>query len=99
MDAETPAGGRDKKKGFASEKRRKFHRGTLTEPYLGGCSPSTWMLALEGPWHHPTLGMFWGGSYGSVARVAAWRGPRRDNVFLQEAYATLKRDNVTLERG
>jgi len=29
--------------------------------------------------------------------VVAWRGPRRDNVFLQEAYDALKRDNVTLE--
>jgi hypothetical protein len=33
---------------------------------------------------------FWGGSVGSVARVAAWRGPRRANVLLQEAYAALK---------
>jgi hypothetical protein len=34
-----------------------------------------------------------------VARVAAWRGPRRANLLLKEAYASLKRDNVTLEKG
>jgi hypothetical protein len=34
-----------------------------------------------------------------VARVAAWRGPRRSNALLQEANAALKRDNVTLERA
>jgi hypothetical protein len=39
MDVETPAGGRDKDRGFAPEKRRTFHRGTLAEPYLGGMSP------------------------------------------------------------
>jgi hypothetical protein len=39
MDAETSAGGRDRTEGFALEKRRMFHRGTLAEPYLGGLSP------------------------------------------------------------
>jgi hypothetical protein len=33
-----------------------------------------------------------------MARVAAWRSPRRDNVLLQEGNDALKRDNVTLER-
>jgi hypothetical protein len=34
-----------------------------------------------------------------VARVAAWRSPRRADVLLQEAYAALKGANVTLERA
>jgi hypothetical protein len=47
MDVETPAGGRDRTEGFAPEKRRTFHRGTLAEPYLGGLCP----LPLERwPW-------------------------------------------------
>jgi hypothetical protein len=41
MDVETPAGGRDKTKGFAPEKRRMFHRCTLAVPYLGGVVPSS----------------------------------------------------------
>ena len=36
---------------------------------------------------------------GSLARVAAWRSPRRANVLLQEAAIALKGANVTLERG
>ena len=36
---------------------------------------------------------------GSLARVAAWRSPRRANVFLHEDAFSLKGDNVTLERG
>jgi hypothetical protein len=48
MDVETLAGGRDRTEGFALEKRRTFHRGTLEEPYPGGCALSIRMLALEG---------------------------------------------------
>jgi hypothetical protein len=40
---------------------------------------------------------FLGDSHGSLARVAGWRSPRRDNVFLQEATFALESDNVTLE--
>jgi hypothetical protein len=39
MDVESPAGGRDRTKGFAPKKRT-FHTGTLAEPYLGGVVPS-----------------------------------------------------------
>jgi hypothetical protein len=34
-----------------------------------------------------------------MARVAAWRSPRRANVLLQEANDALKGANVTLERA
>jgi hypothetical protein len=34
-----------------------------------------------------------------MARVPAWKSPRRANVLLQEANAALKRANVTLERA
>jgi hypothetical protein len=36
---------------------------------------------------------------GSLARVAAWRSPRRANVLLLEAAFALEGDNITLERG
>jgi hypothetical protein len=47
--------------------------------------------------HH--YGRFWETVMAIVARVAAWRSPRRANVLLQEANAALKRANVTLERA
>jgi hypothetical protein len=106
MDVETPAGGRDKTKGFAPEKRRTFHRGTLAEPYLGGLCPLHWNVGLGRPRTSPrrlmTSSNFMdvlGDSHGSLARVAGWRSLRRANVFLQEAAFALKRANVTLERG
>jgi hypothetical protein len=40
-----------------------------------------------------------GGTLAVLARVAAWRSPRRANVLLQEAAFSLKGANVTLERG
>jgi hypothetical protein len=43
---------RDRTEGFAQEKRRTFHRGTLAELYLGGCVVFIRTLALEGPGHH-----------------------------------------------
>jgi hypothetical protein len=49
MDAETPIGGRDRTEGFALEKRRTFHRGTLAEPYLGGLCPLHWNVGLRRP--------------------------------------------------
>jgi hypothetical protein len=49
MDVETPAGGRDRTEGFAPEKRRTFHRGTLVEPYLGGLCPLHWNVGLGRP--------------------------------------------------
>jgi hypothetical protein len=36
---------------------------------------------------------------GILARVASWRSPRRDNIFLQEDSFALKEANITLERG
>jgi hypothetical protein len=45
------------------------------------------------------LWTFWEAVVAVVARVAAWRGPRRANVLLQEANVALKRANVTLERA
>jgi hypothetical protein len=49
MDGETPTGGRDKTEGFASEKRRTFHRGTLAKPYLGRLCPLHWNVDLGRP--------------------------------------------------
>jgi hypothetical protein len=49
MNDETPAGGRDKTEGFALEKRRMFHRGTLAELYLGGLCPLHWDIGLGRP--------------------------------------------------
>jgi hypothetical protein len=40
MDVETPAGGRDRTEGFAPEKRRTFHRGTLSRALPRGVVPS-----------------------------------------------------------
>jgi hypothetical protein len=40
-----------------------------------------------------------GGNMAVLARVAAWRSPRRANVLLQEVAFALKGANVTLERG
>ena len=107
MDVETPAGGKDNTEGFASEKRRTFHRGTLAEPYPWGLFPHP---LRHWPWkaHDVTqvahdviqhYGRFGEAVMAVVARVKAWRGPRRANVLLQEANVSLKRDNVTLERA
>jgi hypothetical protein len=89
MNVETPAGGRDRIEGFAPEKRRMFHKSTLAEPYLGGLCPLHWNVGLGRPRTSPRMPMtsssfmdVLGGSYGSVARVAAWRSPRRANVLL-----------------
>jgi hypothetical protein len=98
MDAKTPARGRDRTEGFALEKRRTFHRGTLAEPYPGGLCPhplGCW------PWkaHDVTqdaydviqhYGRFGEAVVAVVARVATWRGPKRANVLLQESLLSLK---------
>jgi hypothetical protein len=104
MDVETPARGRDRTEGFAPEKRRKFHRGTLAEPYLGGLSPLHWNVGLGRPRTSPRMLMmssnlwtFWEAAMAVLARVAGWRSPRRANVLLQEAAFSLERANVTLE--
>jgi hypothetical protein len=34
-----------------------------------------------------------------LARVAAWRSPRRANILLQNVAFSLEGANVTLERG
>jgi hypothetical protein len=57
MDVETPAGGRDRTEGFAPEKRRTFHRGTLAEPYLGGLCPLHWNVGLGRPMTSPRMPM------------------------------------------
>jgi hypothetical protein len=57
MDAETLAGGRDRTKGFALEKRRTFHKGTLAEPYLGGLCPLHWNVGLGRPMTSPSMPM------------------------------------------
>jgi hypothetical protein len=49
MDAETPVGGGDGTEGFALEKRRMFHRGTLTELDLGVLCPLHWNVGLGRP--------------------------------------------------
>jgi hypothetical protein len=104
MDVETPTGGRDKTEGFASEKRRTFHRGTLTEPYLGGLYPLRWNVGLGRHRTSPRRLMMsssfmdvLGDSHGSLARIAGWRSLRRANILLQEAAFSLERANVTLE--
>jgi hypothetical protein len=38
-----------------------------------------------------------GDSNGSLAHVASWRSPRRDNIFLQEASFSIEMASVTLE--
>jgi hypothetical protein len=57
MDVETPTGGRDRTEGFASEKRRTFHRGTLAEPYLGGIIPLHRIAGLGRPMTSPNIPM------------------------------------------
>jgi hypothetical protein len=104
MDVETLAGGRDRTEGFAPEKRRTFHRGTLAELYLGGLCPLHWNVDLGRPRTSPKRPMtssnlmdVLGDSHGSLAHMAGWRSPRRANVFLQEAAFSLERANITLE--
>jgi hypothetical protein len=46
MDVETPTGGKDRSEGFAPEKRRMFHRGSLTEPCPGGLCTFHWDVGL-----------------------------------------------------
>ena len=106
MDAETPARGIDWTKGFAPEKRRTFHRGTLPEPHLGGLCPLHWNVGLGRPMTLPRMPMasssimdVLGRQLWQLWRVAAWRGPRRANILLQEANVALKRANVTVERA
>ena len=100
MDAETPAWGKDKTEGFAPKKRRTFHRGTLAEPHLGGLFPLHWNVGLGRPMTSSSImDVFWEAVMAVAARVAAWRGPRRVNVMLQEDNVSLKRANVTLERA
>jgi hypothetical protein len=45
----------------------------------------------------PVLWRFWEAVVCQVAHVAASIGPRRPNVFLQEANISLKGANVTLK--
>ena len=49
MDVETLAGGRDRKEGFAQERRRTSCRGTLAELDLGGLCPFQWNVGLGRP--------------------------------------------------
>jgi hypothetical protein len=104
MDAETPAGGRDRTEGFAPEKRRTFHRGTLAKPDLGGLCPIHWNVGLGRPRTSPrrlmTSSSFMdilGDSHGSLACVAGWRIPRRAKVLLHEVAFSLERANIILE--
>jgi hypothetical protein len=57
MDAETLAGARDMTEGFALEKRRMFHRGSLVEPYLGELCPLRWDVGLGRPMTSPRMPM------------------------------------------
>jgi hypothetical protein len=67
----------------------------------GGCAFSTRTLALEG--HdvtqdvHDVIHHLWRFWEAIVARVACSGGPRRPNVFLQEANVALERTNITLK--
>jgi hypothetical protein len=81
MDAETPAGGRDRSEGFAPEKRRTFHQRHLSRPIPRGVVPfplGRW------PWKahdvtqdtHDVIQCLWRFWEAVVARVAASRGPR-----------------------
>jgi hypothetical protein len=49
MDTEIPKRGRDMIEGFASEKRRMFHRGSLAEPYPRVLCPFHWDVGLGRP--------------------------------------------------
>jgi hypothetical protein len=57
MDVETLVGGKDRTQGFASEKRRTFHKGTLAEPYLGGLCSFHWNDGLGRPRTSPRMPM------------------------------------------
>jgi hypothetical protein len=68
MDVETPAGGRDRTKGFVAEKRRTFHRGIPAEPYPGGLCPLHWDVGLGRPKTSPRMPMTSSSSYGRFGR-------------------------------
>jgi hypothetical protein len=72
MDADTPAGVRDRTKGFSLEKRRMFHRGTLAEPYLGGLCPLHWNVGLGRPRMSPRRPMTSSG-FMDVLRRQSWQ--------------------------
>jgi hypothetical protein len=83
MDAKTPTGGRDRIEGFAPEKRRTFHRGTLAKPHLGGLCPLHWNVGLGKPItspgcprRHPALWMFLAGSHGSYGTCGSLEKPK-----------------------
>jgi hypothetical protein len=57
MDAETLAGGRDRTKVFAQERRRTSCRGASTELDLGGLCPFQWNVGLGRPRTTPFMTM------------------------------------------
>jgi hypothetical protein len=76
MDAETLAGGRDRTKGFAPEKRRTFHRGTLAEPYLGGLCPLHWNVGPGRPMTSSSIMDVLGDNYGSFVMCGRVERPK-----------------------
>jgi hypothetical protein len=83
MDAETPTEGRDRKKGFALEKRRTFHRGTSTKPYLGGFIPLHRNVGLGRPMMSPRMPMMspnnmdvLGGNYDNFGMCGSLEKPK-----------------------
>jgi hypothetical protein len=102
---EKPAGGRDKIRGFAPEKRRAFHQrqlNRLVPRFVVPFPPGRW------PWKgddvtqdtHDViqcLWRFWEAVVAVMARVAASGGPRGPNFLLQELNVALEGANVTLK--
>jgi len=94
MDVEISTEKRDWTEGSAPKKRRKFHRGTPTEPYLGGFCPFHWNIFLGRPGMSPRRLMtssrfidILGDSRGSLTHVEDWRSSRRANVFSAREYS------------
>jgi hypothetical protein len=83
MDVETPTRGKDRTEGFAPEKRRTFHKGTLTEPYLGGLCPLHGNVGLGRPMTSPSMTItssnivdVLGDSYGSSGTCGSLEKPK-----------------------
>ena len=88
MDVENPTRGRDKIEGFALEKGRTFHRGTLAEPHLGGLCPLHWNVGLGRPMTSPRMPMtssnimdVLGDSYGSFGTCGRLEKPKEGQRF------------------